>query len=368
MKKFISCGFIILISICNWSLVNAQTVTLPAASSAAEVQQQIGLTKITVHYSRPNVIDTQGNDRTGKIWGSLVPYGFNVDPFGAGNPSPWRAGANENTTITFSDDVEIEGKSLAAGIYGLHIAVSQNNTAIVVFSKNYKSWGSFFYDEKEDALRVEIKTQEVPMTKILTYTFIDYTSTSTTLALDWEKKRFPVKIDIDVPAIVVANMRNELRNTAGFSWQGYMNAAQYCLNKKINNTEALTWIDQSIRMNKNAQNSMVKAQLLLQNGEVAKSNEIINDAIKTADVVQLNAIGYQLIAAGNLDKAIEIFQENVKRNPKDANVHDSLGEAYKMKGEKELAIKSFKKSLSLNPPDNVKSNSIKNLKELGVEN
>jgi tetratricopeptide (TPR) repeat protein len=169
-----------------------------------------------------------------------------------------------------------------------------------------------------------------------------------------------------VNAVVVANMRNELRSTAGFSWQGYMNAAQYCVGNNVNTDEALVWIEKSIKMNRNAQNLVVKSRLLQQKSEIAKSKEVIDEAIKMADIIQLNAIGYQLIASGDVDKAIEIFKLNVERNPKDANVHDSLGEAYKIKGEKELAIKSFKKSLTLDPPPNVKSNSLKHLKELGV--
>ena len=114
------------------SAAHAQTVTTPrAASPAAEVSQTIGLTKITVNYSRPSVTSARGVDRTGKIWGQLVPFGMTDPGFGNGKPNPWRAGANENTVITLSDDVKIEGKDLKAGAYGLHIEVKENNDATV---------------------------------------------------------------------------------------------------------------------------------------------------------------------------------------------------------------------------------------------
>jgi hypothetical protein len=365
-KRFI-CYTLSIIALIAISNVTAQTVTVPRpVSPQAEVKQTIGLTQITVNYSRPNVIDPQGKDRTDAIWGSLVPYGFNVSNFGNGKPSPWRAGANENTTIAFTDNVKIEGKELKAGKYGLFIEVKENNEATVIFSANSSSWGSFFYEPSEDVLRVPIKSQTIPFTKLLTYNFIDYTNNTTILALDWEKKRFPITIEIAVNDIVIANFKNELRSTAGFTWQGYMNAAQYCLNAHTNETEAMKWIDVSIKNNKNFQNLMVKSQLLLQTGNKPESNKVMEEAIKLADANQINIMGYQLMGLGKTKRAIEIFQVNVKRNPNDANAYDSLGEAYKKNGDKELAIKNFKKSLSLNPPDYIKNNSIKNLKELGV--
>jgi hypothetical protein len=346
----------------------AQNITLPRdVSQAAVVKQTVGLATIKVSYSRPSVFDKQGNDRTGKIWGGLVPYGFNVEGFGNGKPIPWRAGANENTTIYFSHDVKVEGKPLKAGTYGLHIAVQKDGSAIVIFSNNSTSWGSYFYEESEDALRVNIKTTETAFTKMLTYHFTDVGANYTVLALDWEKKQFPVRIDVDVTSTTLANIRNELRSTGGFSWQGYMSAAQFCVNNKTNQEEAVKWIDKSISMNKNVQNLTVKSQLMMLKGDVAKSNQIIDEAADMADISQLNTMGYQLMNMGNADKAVEIFKLNVKRNPDDANCHDSLGEGLMAKGENDMAIRSFKKSLSLNPPDNVKNNSLKNLKALGVE-
>ena len=369
MKKLLIVGAAaLLLGIAMIATAHAQTVTTPRpVSPAAEVTQTIGLTQITVNYSRPKVTDARGQDRTGKIWGGLVPYGFTNLGFGNGKDNPWRAGANENTTISFSDDVKVEGKDLKAGTYGLHIAVLENDKATVIFSNNTTSWGSYFYEESEDVLRVDIATVENMPTEVLTYSFIDYTSNSTILALDWEKKRFPIKIDVDVHAIVLANFRNELRSTAGFGWQGPLDAARYCLNNNINNEEALAWVNQSIANNSNFQNVFTKAGLLNQKGDEENYIKLMEESAEQANVGQLNFLGYQLIGQGDFKKAIEFFQLNVKRNPNNANVHDSLGEAYRANGDNKLAIKSFQKALSLNPAQNVKVNSEKNLKELGVK-
>lgn len=346
----------------------AQTVTTPrSASPAGEVKQTIGISEITVNYSRPKVTSPQGQDRTDKIWGTLVPYGFNVAGFGAGNPAPWRAGANENTVITFSDDVKVEGKDLKAGSYGFFIEVKEGNEATAIFSNNISSWGSFFYNEAEDALRVPIKSKENAFTEVLTYNFVDFNSNSTVLALDWEKKRFEINLAFDVHEIVINNFKNELRSTAGFGWQGPLAAAQYCLNNKVHLDDAMTWVDQSINNTRNFNNVFVKARLVKLKGNDNLYNEMMDEASTLANIGQLNFLGYQLLGQGDTKKAIEFFKLNVKRNPTDANVHDSLGEAYRANGQDKLAIEMFKKSLSLNPPAGTKANSEKHLKELGVK-
>ena len=366
MKTILNAIFCVCL-MCVAALIQAQTVTLPrSASPAAELKQKIGITDITVNYSRPSVT-LNGNDRSGKIWGQQVPYGFNKVGFGAGNPIPWRAGANENTVITFSDDVKFGGKKVKAGTYGLHVAVLEEDKATVILSKNHSSWGSFFYDEAEDILRADIQTEEISHREVLSYDFVELGNNYGVLALEWETKRFPIKIEVDVHETVLANARDELRSTAGFGWQGPLSIANYCMQNNINHEEAIQWADQSINNNKNFNNLFVKARLLQQTGNGQDAIAMMDEAAQLANTNQLNFMGYQMLGAQKYDKAIEYFKLNVQRNPKSANAHDSLGEAYKQKGEKKLAIKSLKKSLSLNPPANVKANSIKLLKELGVK-
>ncbi|MEQ1764719.1 MAG: DUF2911 domain-containing protein [Pyrinomonadaceae bacterium] len=342
-----------------------QDVTTPRpVSPAAEVKQTIGLSDVTVNYSRPR-LTLNGVDRSGKIWGQQVPYGLSNPGGGTATQAPWRAGANENTVITFSDDVKIDGKPLQAGKYGFHIIVNDGDKATLIFSKTHTSWGNFFYDAKDDALRVDITTKVIPNTEVLTYAFEDMGNDFAVLALSWEKKKFPFKIEFDVHKIVLARFRDELRGLPGFGWQGFQTAATYCLNNNINLEEALGWADIAATRNKTFPTLSTKAAVLYQMGRQAESEKILDDAIASATMPQINAVGYQLLAAKRYAKAIEVLQINVKNNPTDANSFDSLGEAYKMSGDKDNAVKNLKKSLSLNPPAPVKANSEKLLRELG---
>ncbi len=346
--------------------VFGQDVTTPRpVSPAAEVKQTIGLSTITVNYSRPRVT-LNGVDRSGKIWGTQVPYGLSNPGFGTATKAPWRAGANENTVITFSDDVKIEGKPLPAGRYGFHIIVNEGNKATLIFSKNSTSWGNFFYDEKDDALRVDIATKEVPHTEVLTYSFIDYGTDYAILALAWEKKQFPFKIEFDVHNVILTSFRNELRSLPGFGWEGFQTAAAYCLNNNVNHEEALQWAEIAVSRNKSIQTLSTKAGILFQMGKPSEGDKIIDEAAKNATTAQINTLGYQLLNIKRYDKAIEFFLLNVKNNPTDANSFDSLGEAYKIAGDKENAVKYLKKALTLNPAPNVRANSEKLLKELGA--
>lgn len=343
-----------------------QTVTTPRpVSPAAEVTQTIGISTVSVKYSRPRVL-LNGVDRTGKIWGTLVPYGLNNLGFGTSTAAPWRAGANENTVIKFSHDVSIEGKPLAAGKYGFHIIVHEGNKATLIFSKNSTSWGSYFYDDKEDALRVDIATKDAPFTEVLSYNFEEMGNTDAVLALSWEKKKFPFEIEFDVHKIVLANFRNEFRSTGGFGWQGYQAAANYCLTNNINHEEAIKWADTAIARNSSFQTISTKSSLLYQMGKEAESEKTLDSAVDLASQAQINSLAYQLLGLKRTAKALEYFNLNVKNNPNSANAHDSLGEAYKITGDKENAIKFFKKALTLNPTANVKANSEKLLKELGA--
>ncbi|MEP4533805.1 MAG: DUF2911 domain-containing protein [Cyclobacteriaceae bacterium] len=343
----------------------AQTVTTPRPSPNAILKQKIGLTEVTVNYSRPSVIRGT-NDRTGQIWGNQVPYGLAANNFGNQKPMPWRAGANENTIIVFSTDVSVEGKSLAAGSYGLHMIPEESGNVTIIFSKNTSSWGSFWYDKSEDALRVDVQMEDAPFTNVLTYEFTSFGNLEGILALSWDDKTIPFKISTS-QEVVLQSFRDELRGMTGFGWRGALSAAQYCFQNNINHDEAIGWADASIANTKNAQNLSVKAGLLIQKGEKVEGIKVADEAATMANLGQLNFLGYQMMGVQEYDKAIEYFKLNIKNNPTDANSHDSLGEAYMAKGDNKNAIKEFKKCLSMNPPQFVKANSIKNLKTLGVE-
>ncbi len=358
--------FLALMVFCAFSMTAQAQVNTPRVSPPAQLKQTIATTDIIVDYSRPQVI-TNGNDRTGKIWGQRVAYGFQKINFASQNEIPWRAGANENTTITFSEDVKVGGKPVKAGKYGFFIAVKENNEATIILSNINTSWGSFWYDQKEDVARVEVKTEDIGFTNVLTFDFVDLGSNYGTLALSWEKKRFPVKIEVDNKEAVAANLRAQLLGQGGFGWQGPFGAAQYCAQNNFNHEEALGWIDQAIQQQKNYNTLSVKSTLLYQMGEQDKAFEVADESATVANINQLNALGYQMLQLKLTDKAIKYFKMNVEKNPENANVYDSLGEAYFTKGDKDNAIKNFKKSLSLNPPANVKQNSLSFLKRMGVE-
>ena len=346
--------------LCSGSILTfAQSITVPrTASPSASALQTIGISTVKVDYSRPAV-------RGREIWGALVPYGWNVEGFGAQKEAPWRAGANENTVITFSHPVKMEGIDVPAGSYGLFFVVNEDNSAEVILSKDHRSWGSYWYDPANDQLRARIRIRDIPHTEFLTYDFIDLTKNGGELVLNWEKKQFPVKLEFAVDEIVMANAEEELKGMVGFTPQGFTSAANYALQNNIHIEKALQWIDQAMANNNNFANKSVKASLLKLAGKADESDKLMKEAMTTGTEGELNVYGYQLLQQGAEDEAIAVFTINTERYPRSANTWDSLGEAYVAKGDKQNAIKCFKKSLALNPPANVKANSEKFLKQLG---
>lgn len=161
----------------------------PRKSPNATVTQRVGLTDITVTYGRPGV---KGRN----IWGELVPYGMHPGiEYTKGREFPWRAGANDNTTIKFSQDVQVEGQNLPAGVYGVHMIPGKDQWE-VIFSKNSTSWGSYSYNAEEDALRVTVTPQKAAHNEWLSYYFTDLTDNSAILNLHWEKLKVPVKVEV----------------------------------------------------------------------------------------------------------------------------------------------------------------------------
>jgi len=325
--------------------LNAQTdLKKPEASQAASVTQRIGLTDITISYHSPLV-------KGRKIWGEMVPNG-----------EVWRAGANENTTISFTHDVMVEGKPLSSGIYGLHMIPGEKEWT-VIFSKNAGAWGSFFYDKNEDALRVTVTPRVAPDQEWLSYSFTAPMPQSVTAELRWEKIAVPFKIDVDVPEIVYNSMRNELTGINGFFWQGYNQAAEYCIQQNVHLDQAGVWVERSLANQKNFKNMNTKAMLLERQGKQQEASALKKEAIEMADEAQLNAYGYQLMGEGKNKEATEIFQLNIKRHPASWNVYDSLGEALLAGGDKNGAATNYKTALS-KAPENQKKRISEILKKL----
>src|SRR5215217_5624721 len=182
MKNYLFLLAVILFAVPMYAQVPYNSAVPNGYTKKAVVSEQVGLTQVTITYHRPAV-----KGREGKVWGELVPKGFVEQGFGNGKLTPWRAGANENTVIEIANDAKVEGYPLTKGKYGLFIAYDPLE-CIIIFSKRSDAWGSFFYDEKDDALRVKVKPQPIEESvEHLKYEFSDQTPNSAVIALAWEK-------------------------------------------------------------------------------------------------------------------------------------------------------------------------------------
>jgi tetratricopeptide (TPR) repeat protein len=323
-------------------------LTLPQASPKATITQTVGLTDIAITYHRPAV-----NKRT--VWGDLVPW-----------DQVWRAGANENTTIAFSSPVTVNGKPLPAGTYGLHMIPKKDGDWTIAFSNVNWAWGSFTYDEKEDALRVTAKPQPAEFQERLSYSFDEPTDVSVDVSMRWEKVRVPFRVEVDTPSVVMASIRKELRDLPRFSWQGWNQAAAYALRSKTNVDEAVTWADRSIGMQENFNNLRTKAGLLELKGDTKTAAALRDRSMKIATEADINGYGYQLLGAGKTEEAIEMFRKNVKDHPQSWNVYDSLGEGYDRKGDKKLAIENYRRAMNMTQDPDQKKRIDGILKRLGA--
>jgi len=293
----------------------------------AEVAQWIGPVKISIDYHSPKVHNPANNDRTGHIWGEVVHYGFVDEGFGPTKGAPWRAGANESTSITFSNDVKIEGKDLKAGTYALFLDVERDGPWQWIFS-SHLGWGSFQYDPKYDVLRVPAIPQEAPFTEFLTYGFDGRRPDSAVAYLQWEKKRIPFKIEVpNVNELYVAKMRQDLQSWAGFNYQDWQAAAQFCADNKINLEEALTWADLVINGpfrgatigHEDFSTLSTKAAVLSAMGRESEADSVMEKALHLpgTDAYSVYAYGMGLLRKDKKDKAMKVFTFNQQQHPQD---------------------------------------------------
>lgn len=359
---------------------NSELSTPPNGDNEhAQVTQWIGPVKISIDYHSPKVHNPDNNDRTGHIWGELVHYGFFDEGFGPTKGAPWRAGANESTTISFSHEVKVEGKDLKAGTYALFLDVEKTGPWNWVFS-NHPGWGSYQYDPKDDALRIPVTPEDAPFTEYLTYGFDDRRPDSALAYLQWEKKRIPIKIEVsNVNGIYVEKMRQDLQSWAGFNYQNWQNAAQFCAANKINLEEALQWADKAINGpfrgatigHEDFSTVSTKAEVLEAMGRESEADALVEKALHLpgTDAYSLYAYGMGLLRKDKKDKAMKIFTVNRQQHPQD-KFWTSLGLArgYTALGDKKNAIASWEVVLQ-NIPSNLSNRmaayeeSLKKLKE-----
>jgi tetratricopeptide (TPR) repeat protein len=325
-------------------------LTLPPSGNnqKAAATQFIGPVRITIEYSSPAVHGPDGKDRRGQIWGKLVPYGLTNLGFGNNKPDPWRAGANENTVFSASNDVLIEGKPLPAGHYGLHMIPGQEEWT-VIFSKNSTAWGSFFYDEAEDALRVTVKPHKNEYREWLTYDFVTRKPDEAKVELQWEDLAVPIGIKVaDVDDIYITRLRQELTTVPGFSYQGYLSASQYCLQSGKHLELGLVWADAAIGMPFVGQSNFTtldnKAQILEKLGKNTEAAATMVTAIHlpNATPLEIHVYGRRLLAAGKKEEAMKVFQLNAERNGDAWPVHVGLARGYAALGDNQKALEHAK--------------------------
>ncbi|MEP6615840.1 MAG: DUF2911 domain-containing protein [Ginsengibacter sp.] len=330
---------------------SAQTLTMPpdGGNKKAVVGERIGITDVTIHYDRPAV-----KGREGKIWNGLVHTGYKDLGFGTSKAAPWRAGANENTTITFSTDVMVEGKPLKAGTYGFFIAMGESNDATLIFSNANASWGSFFYDPKEDALRINVKTVALNETvERLKYEFMDETENSAVLALLWEKLKIPFKVEVDYVKTQMESFRNELRSDKGFNVDNWVAATQFAVEHNTGLDEAMLWSDYSINGQffgqKNFKTLSSRASLLSKMGKTNEADALMKQALPMGAMLDLHQYGRMLLAEKKPKEALEVFKLNAQKNPNNFTTYMGLVRGYSANGDYKNALKTAKLALPLAP-------------------
>lgn len=335
---------------CATALFAQSSLTVPhgGGSKAAEVSEHIGLTEVSIHYGRPAV-----KGREGKIWGQIVHPGF-VDPgFGSSKSAPWRAGANENTTIEFTSDVKINGEPLPKGKYGFFVAYGPEESTII-FSKNNSSWGHYFYDDKEDALRVKVKPVALDKSvEWLKYEFLNETENDATIGLQWEKLMIPFKVEVNVVEDQLASIRKELRGEKGFMWESWNHAAQYSVAHNTNLDEALQWTDVATGPNFGGEKSFAawstKALVLGKLGRDAEAAEVMKKALPYGSVVEVHQYARQLLTQKKSKEALEVFKMNYDKNPKGFTTLMGMARGYSGIGDYKNALKFAEQALAAAP-------------------
>jgi len=310
-------------------------LNLPLQSQDAKITQTIGITDVTINYHRPLV-----NGR--KVWGGLVPYG-----------QVWRAGANQNTTITFANDVTIDGKPLAAGTYGLHMIPTESDWT-VIFSNQHDAWGSFTYKESEDALRVTVKPQPTELHNALTYDFDQLQPDSAIVVMSWDKLAVPFKVSVDVNKVVEASLHNQMRGLAQYTWDGWDDAATYLVDNKVDLNEALKYENNSIQNEDRYENEMTKSRILAAMGQNAEAQQAKQKALSLASAQQLYGYGRQLQREKKPDEAWAIYKMAAQRDPNNWLTHAGLARIACAQGNYPEATKQMQAALD-GAPDGAKS-------------
>lgn len=241
------------------TLLTAQSY--PQLSPKASVTQAIGTTEVAISYHRPAV-------RGRQIWGGLVPF-----------DRIWRLGANEATTISFSDQVRIAGHLVPAGTYAL-FAIPGQDRWTVILNKRAKQFGTWEYDPKLDLLRFEVKPKPAPFTEWLTFEIYPASLDNAYVDCYWEKLRVSFQVEVDVDSIVQGRMKRAIAAAGNSNWKAYCDAAEYCLDRERQMNQALEWAKRSVQIQENATNLQVLARIQRELGHDAEALATLDRAVK----------------------------------------------------------------------------------------
>jgi Protein of unknown function (DUF2911) len=321
----------------------------------ASVIQHIGPAQVTIEYSSPAVHGPDGKDRRGQIWGKLVPYGLTDLGFGNGKPAPWRAGANENTVFAVSTNVSIEGKTLAAGRYGLHMIAGPEEW-VLVFSKDSNAWGSFYYDPAADALRVTVKPRKHEYREWLTYEFTTRRPAEAVAELQWEELAVPWTIKVEnINDLYISQLKENLTNVQGFGWRGWVAASQFCVAENTHLDQALEWAEIAVSKpfigEANFTTLSNKVLVLEKLGRKEEANGAMQLAVRhrSATPIDLHQYGRRLLAEKKEKEALEIFKLSYERNGDQWPVHVGLARGYAANGDPKQALEHARKALTQAP-------------------
>lgn len=353
-KSLFATALLLTVVLSSFSQIMPLTAEPDGGNKKASVSEQIGIVKIAIAYSRPGV-----KGREGKIWNTPVAhYGFADQGHGTSNAAPWRAGANENTTFSFSQPVKIEGKDLPAGTYGFFIALGEEESTLI-FSKVSNSWGSFYYDPAEDALRVTVKNKKLDNSvEWLKYEFLDQTDNSATVAMSWEKRMIPFRVEADTKALQIASFKSEFRTTRPY--YDYIQAANYCIANNIELEQALAWMDRAIYFRimgeKNFRTLSTKAAVLTKMNRVDEAKKVMEEALPLGSMLDVHFYGRTLISMKQVDDALKVYRNNYEKYPNVFTTNVGMGRAYSAKGDFKKALTYLKAALPQAPDGGNKTN------------
>ncbi len=330
-------------------IIKNDNITYPKTSKKASISQEIGITSITVDYHRPAV-------RNRIIWGKLLPYG-----------KIWRAGAEECTTITFMDHVLINGKPIGPGKYGLHM-IPETDSFTIIFSKNHTQWGSFYYKQEEDALRIKVPVEKVNFHEYLKYDFEPITENKAAISMRWEEVGITFTVEVNEVETTLAVIRDELRTLPRFTWRGPREAALFCWLHDTNLEEALHWIDLSIGNEERFENVFIKHLILKSLGRSIQAHKFLEKSKELGGMNNMIFVARESIGHHkSLKKAIEILDLALLQYPDNYEAYLYMGVSYGWLGQLDKAKLTFQKALKMTTSQQEKDRVVARMSEFRLK-